>query len=240
MSLGSIFRDTLLSVFFALNTALLGACSLAASLWSGRAARWFASIWAKINMKASGIKVKVEGLENLEAAKSGGGGVIIASNHNSAADIGVVLAHIPLDICWVAKDGLLKIPFIGWHLKRAHIPISRKKGGNTEKFLIEGAEKIKAGASVTIFPEGTRNRTNDVLQPFRKGAFVLALASGRPVVPVAIIGSKEIWPPHARLPKAGMVTLRMGKPIDPSQYAGEDLSRLADDTRQVILNLLEN
>lgn len=221
--------------YFLLSTAVLGASSMITGFFSGRLARAHARWWARGGIWAMGIDLRVEGLENLP---SDGGGVIVASNHASAADIGAVLAGLPLDICWVAKAELLKVPFVGWHLRMVHIPVARKKAGNTSRFLDAGAKRIQDGASVTIFPEGTRNRGGSELLPFRSGAFRLAKASGRPIVPVAIIDSAKVWPPSERLPRAGRITMRLGAPIDPRRFEGDDLDPLARSTREAIEGLM--
>ncbi len=236
-----VIRALYLAPFFGLSTVGLGLASLVVSLFSARAARRSARFWAKINAKAAGFKIVVEGLENMigpDGAGGDGGGFIIAANHASAADIAAILAGLPVDICWVTKAELLKIPFLGWHLRRVHIPVARRSAGAAGKFLAEAAEKIRGGAAVAIFPEGTRNRHPERLLPFKRGAFLLAKASGRPVVPTAIIGSGDLWPPKTIVPRPGTITMRLGAPIDPAGYADNELKRMADDARRAIIELM--
>lgn len=218
-----------------LNTMLAGIVSLSISVFSAKGARACGYYWGKTNNWAFGIKLTVRGLENLPGD---GGGFILASNHSSAADIWAIFAGVPADICWVAKAALVKYPFLGWHVKKVHIPVARRKAGNTNRFLEDGAQKIRDGATVVIFPEGTRNRGGTDLLPFKKGAFLLAKASGRPIVPVAITGSREAWPPGQTMPGSGPVTLTVGPPINPNEFPGEDLSPLADHTREVIRSMV--
>lgn len=229
------FKSLITVPWVALNTAVAGMSSLAISIFSARGARACGHLWGKVNNWAFGIKLSAQGLENLP---QNGGGYVLASNHASAGDIWAVLAGLPVDVCWVTKAALLKYPFVGWHLKKVHIPVARRQAGNTDRFLADGAQKIQEGATVVIFPEGTRNRGGADLLPFKKGAFLLARAAGRPIVPVAIIGSNRIWPPGQTLPDAGSITLRIGRPIDPADFPGEDLTPLADHTRQVIKDLI--
>jgi 1-acyl-sn-glycerol-3-phosphate acyltransferase len=217
-------RQTFLVFFFALNTAVLGILSILASLVSARAARKFARLWGK-----------VEGQENLPDQD----GFIVASNHASAADIGAVLAGLPADICWVAKASLLKTPFIGWHLKRVHIPIARRQSGAAAKLLEAGVKRILDGACVVIFPEGTRNKTGEGLLPFKKGAFILAEAAQRPIVPMAILGSRKVWGTGEKLPKPGKITLRLGSPIAPELIKEPRLENMTSQTRKAVIKLME-
>jgi 1-acyl-sn-glycerol-3-phosphate acyltransferase len=240
MKAPNVIRGLWFLPYFGMNTCLLGMLSLIVSLWSVKGSRWFARFWAKINAKAAGVTLKVEGLENLPLSSPNGQapGMIIAANHSSAADIGAVLCGLPLDICWVTKASLIRVPFLGWHLQRVHIPVERKKAGNTQKFLDAGAKKIRDGAAVVIFPEGTRNQGAGDLLPFKKGAFLLAKASGRPVIPLAIIDSEKIWPPKTLLPMPGSITMRIGAAIDLNDFPEDRLDLLAEKTREAIRNLL--
>ncbi len=223
------------SILFSIVTATLGLGSMIVGMFNGKGSRRFARVWGKFLCWLCGFKLAIHGLENLPAD---GGGYVLASNHQSAADIAVVLAGIPADICWVAKESLLKVPFIGWHLKIVHIPVARGKSGNTTRLLENGAQKIRDGATVVIFPEGTRNRNPEHLLPFRRGTFFLAKAAGRPIIPVGIYGSSQLMKPETIFPDKGVIRMSIGQPIDPNQYADDDLESLAAETRTRIQLLL--
>jgi len=189
----------------------------------------------------AGIKVKVEGKENLPLSSSAGGderGFMIAANHTSAADIFAIMAGLPLDLCWVARASLLKKPFMGWHLRRLHIPLARGSVGSAKRFIREGKSKLDSGAAVVVFPEGTWREDPGPMLPFKKGSFLLAQASGRSILPVAILGSQELLPPETLIPKKGTITLRIGPPIDPKQFS--DIDQLSDETYRAITILLED
>ena len=226
--------------FYGLTTAVFSLVSLLISIWSEREARDLARVWAKANLWVAGIKVRVEGTENLPRSSSAGDdehGFMIAANHTSAADIFAIMAGLPLDLCWVARASLLKKPFMGWHLKRLHIPLARGSVGSAKRFIREGKSKLDSGVAVVVFPEGTWREDPGPMLPFKKGSFLLAQASGRSIVPVAIIGSQELLPPETLVPKKGTITLRIGTPIDPKQFA--DLDQLSDETYRAITILLE-
>jgi len=89
-----------------------------------------------------------------------------------------------------------------------------------------------------VFPEGTWREDAGPMLPFKKGSFLLARTTGRPILPVAIIGSQDLLPPETLIPKKGTITLRIGVPIDPKQFP--DLDQLAGETYRAITELLED
>ena len=225
--------------FYGVSTAVLTLLSLLVSVWSEEKARVLTRIWAKVNLRVAGIKVEVEGEENLPIGSSAGDnecGFIIAANHTSAADIFAILAGLRLDLCWVARASLLRKPFMGWHLKRVHIPLERGSVGSAKRFIQEGTCKLDSGAAVVVFPEGTWREDAGPMLPFKKGSFLLARTTNRPIVPVAIIGSQELLPPETLIPKKGTIELRIGSPIDPEQFT--ELEDISEETYRAISKLL--
>ena len=146
------------------------------------------------------------------------------------------MAGMPLDLCWVARDSLLRKPFMGWHLKRLHIPLARGSVGSAKSFIKEGKSKLDSGAAVVVFPEGTWREDSGPMLPFKKGSFLLARTTERPIVPLAILGSQALLPAETLIPKKGTITLRIGPPIDPKQFS--ELDHLADETYRAISDLL--
>lgn len=237
----TLLRSAWVLCFYGLTTALFALVSLVISIWSARGARTCARLWAKSNLWAAGIKVKVEGKENLPINNAAGDddrGFIIAANHTSAADIFAILVGLRLDLCWVARASLLRKPFLGWHLKRVHIPLARGRVGSAKRFIKDGKSKLDSGAAVVVFPEGTWKEDAGEILPFKKGAFLLARATGRPVVPVAILGSQDLLPPETLIPARGSITLRIGPAIDPKQFPDRSLDHLATETWRSITDLL--
>ena len=226
--------------FYGVSTGVLSLVSLLISIWSERKARALARGWARANLWVAGIKVKVEGKENLPisgSARDEERGFMIAANHRSAADIFAIMSGLLLDLCWVARASLLKKPFMGWHLKRLHIPLARGSVGSAKRFIRKGKSKLDSGAVVVVFPEGTWREDPGPMLPFKKGSFLLAQASGKQIVPVAILGSQELLPPETLIPRKGTITLRIGTPIDPRQFT--DLDQLAEETYRAITELIE-
>jgi 1-acyl-sn-glycerol-3-phosphate acyltransferase len=232
-------RGIWLLSFYGVSTGVLGLISLLLSVRSERGARALARLWARANLWVAGIKVKIEGVDNLPISGSVGDherGFLIAANHTSSADILAVMAGLRLDLCWVARASLLGKPFMGWHLKRLHIPLARGSVGSAKRFIREGRLKLDSGSAVVVFPEGTWKEGKGPMLPFKKGSFLLARITERPIVPLAILGSQELLPPESLIPKKGTITLRVGPLIEPKQF--RDLDQLSDATYGAISELL--
>jgi 1-acyl-sn-glycerol-3-phosphate acyltransferase len=238
----AILRAAWVLSFLGIVSLLLSPISWIAGIRSERKARAIARLWARLMLRACGIKVKVEGTANLPVnvpAERNEPGFIIAANHSSAADIFAVMAGLPVDICWVAKASLTRTPLIGWHVKRMHVPLERGRLGSAKRFVRNGLARLDCGAAVVVFPEGTWKEGSGPMLPFKKGAFLLARTSGRPIVPVAIVGSKALLPPDSIIPKRGTIILRIGCPIDPKKFNDQDIDRLADKAYRDITELLQ-
>ncbi|MDD3618071.1 MAG: lysophospholipid acyltransferase family protein [Desulfobulbaceae bacterium] len=191
-------------------------------------------VWARLLCRLAGVRVRLTGMENLQPDRT----YIYVGNHASQFDIFSFQGHFPLDFRWVAKKELFRIPVFGPAMRRAGlIPIDRARGREALKSLHQAAERISAGTSVLIFPEGTRS-TSGELQPFKTGAISLALKAGVPVVPVAFIGSHRILPKGRLLADSGEIVIRVGKPISISEYTNRDKQHLAGLLHDRVAELL--
>jgi 1-acyl-sn-glycerol-3-phosphate acyltransferase len=185
---------------------------------SGRAYHWHAWVWSKIVLWLFGIKVSVVGMEHLGAGKH----FIYVANHASMFDIPAVMGNIPDEIRIVMKKELTRIPIFGWALKVGHyITIDRDNPKDAMKSLDRAAEKIRNGASVLLFAEGTRT-TDGKLQPFKRGAFALAVKSGVPIIPVTINGTYRIMKKGSWQVHPSHITIVLEKPIPTEGLTGKD------------------
>ena len=194
-----------------------------------------ARVWARLILIVSRIKVTVEGLSNIDPDKS----YIYMSNHQSNFDIPVMLAYLPVQFKWLAKAELFKIPVFGRGMRGAgYISIDRSNRKAAVQSLKEAASKIQNGASVLIFPEGTRSLDGKI-RPFKKGGFVLAVESGVPVVPMAIQGTFPIMPKNRILIKPGPVVLEIKEPIDTAGFTRKTKDVLLEKVRDTICETFE-
>jgi 1-acyl-sn-glycerol-3-phosphate acyltransferase len=209
-------------------------CGLISML--GRSPMKTARVWARSLLVFAGTRVNVEGLEKLIPGAS----YVFASNHLSYMDTPVILAHIPADFRFMAKDGLFKIPLLGTHLTQAgHIPVPRHDPRAAVKTMTLAAESIRTrDISLLIFPEGGRS-ADGVLQPFKDGAAYIAIKAGVPVVPLAISGTREILAMHSATFHRGSVTLRIGDPIPTTGMTLHDRKSLTESARQGIVAMLQ-
>ncbi len=233
----SLLRSLLFSTpLIVLATIVLGTASILASFFdnTGNSQHRIARLWARILLSVSFIRVRVEGLEKLDAGAS----YVFAANHASYMDIPALLSQLPFQFRFFAKRGLFSIPFLGTHLHRAgHLPVDRSNARNSLKSMSEGARVIAdRRVSVLLFPEG--GRSPEGLREFREGAAYIAIKAGAPLVPVAIVGMRPLLPMGSIHIRGGDVVVRIGAPVPTvelkSSDRGERTRRAYDD----ILRLL--
>ncbi len=146
--------------------------------------------WAKSILFVCNVRLKIEGLDRIDPEAPR----VYMVNHQSYFDIFSLLAAIPVDFKFILKKELMMIPLLGSAMKRTgYISIDRGDPRKALKSVNTAAEKMRKGASVIIFPEGTRSDDGSV-GPFKKGGFHLAIKSGNPIVPVTLSNSLNIMP----------------------------------------------
>ena len=198
---------------------------------TGNASHRMARIWARTILWVSRVRVEVIGSENLDPTAT----YIFAANHTSVYDILALLAHLPVQFRWLAKKELFRIPFFGTGMRMCgYIPIDRSNPRQSVRSLNEAAARIRAGASVVIFPEGTRS-TDGVIAPFKRGGFTLAARAGQPVVPLSISGAHRILQTKSLKLHPGCIKMVLGKPVtlEGQGRAGQD--RLMETVRNAVL-----
>lgn len=228
-----IFVDPLII----LSTILCGAVSIVVSLFDtrGRRAIRIARTWARSILRVARVHVKVEGLEHLDPHAT----YVLVGNHLSYMDTPVLLTHIPVDFRFMAKKGLFQIPFLGTHLVQAgHIPVPLEDPRASLKTLSRAAETIREGGiSVLVFPEGGRSE-DGVLQPFKEGAAYVAIKAGVPLLPLALIGTRDVLAMGEATFHKAPVTLRFAKPIPTEGLTLRDRQTLTDQVRAEIVRML--
>lgn len=183
--------------------------------------------WAHSTLRICGVRVQTRGLEKLEPGRS----YIYVSNHASMFDIPAILASVPDQIRIVYKKELHWIPVFGWGLKfGSYIAVDRRSGAEAMRSLEEAARKISTGASVLLYAEGTRTRDGR-LQPFKRGAFNLAVKAGVPVVPLVINGTLSMLPKSSFAIRPGNAEIVLETPIPITGTGKDEEKRLMELVR---------
>jgi 1-acyl-sn-glycerol-3-phosphate acyltransferase len=194
-----------------------------------------AAFWGRALLLGAGCPVRISGRENLAPGQP----YVFVCNHASALDIPVLFRALPSNFRWIAKKELFAIPLFGLALRAAgYVPMDRSNRRASMQSLADASARIQAGASVVIFPEGTRSRDGR-LGEFKSGGFLLALSAGQPVVPALIRGANRILPPKLVLLRPGRIEVRIGRPIPIKHLDLKQRSALAELVREEIIKLEE-
>lgn len=189
--------------------------------------------WSGRLLKIMGIKVERDIKPQLDAEKS----YIFVSNHLSLADIPVLLTTLPGDCRIIYKKELEKIPVFGYGLKKSSfIGIDRSDPRKSMRSISDAVKVTNTGASIIIFPEGTRSETGEV-GVFKRGAFLLAEKAGKPIVPVSLKGTNAVLPNGSLKFRPGKVTVKIDEVIDISGYGRDEMKTLKDEIREKIIGL---
>ena len=165
--------------------------------------------WAPQVLWLGGVDLQVVGGEKLDRSRP----YVVAANHASQLDIPVLFHGLGFPIRFLAKRSLFYIPLFGWSLWLAKfIPVDRGRSRRARASIDRGAERIRRGPSLMVFPEGTRT-PDGAVKRFKSGAFVMAIKSGVPLLPVAIRGTFDAVPKSRLAMKPGPVQLVIGEPI---------------------------
>jgi 1-acyl-sn-glycerol-3-phosphate acyltransferase len=231
---GALFADPVVI----LSTIFFGTVSLLVSFFdaTGRLQIRVARSWARSLLGAGGVKVRVEGLEHIDPE----GSYVFIGNHLSYMDTPVMLAHIPVQFRFLAKRGLFQIPLLGTHLARAgHVPVPREDPRAAVKTMQLAAEAIQQKkVSLLIFPEGGRSH-DGVLRPFKEGGAYIAIRAGAPLVPIVLIGTREVLPYGGGVVRSGEVTLRILPPISTEGLTLKDRGKVTAQIRELISTELD-
>jgi len=230
-----MIRTAIIAIFLGLWTLLFGPPLILYTLITRSATLMY---WVGVKglvfiTYVVGLRVRVEGLQNIPA-----GACMFAANHTSNADAAAIVGAIPRRLAIFGRKSLFDIPIVGVAFRLAKfVPVDR---GNREAALAsvkQAIEYIKTGSSFLVYPEGTRS-PDGRLQRFKKGAFVMAIEAGVPIVPVACSGAHRVMKKNSLVIHPGKVAVKFGDPIDASAYSVDQRDALAKRVHDVIAILL--
>lgn len=179
--------------------------------------------WARLLLRCAGVDVRFKNLDIVDPERP----QILVANHSSWFDVLALTAHLPGRYLFVAKKELERVPIFGTAVRVCgHIFIDRHDRNRAVASLATAQERLEAeNPTVIMFPEGTRSATG-ALQPFKKGAFVLAIQTGVDVVPACIHGARDVMKKGSLLVHPGTITVRLGEPITVEGLALQDRNEL--------------
>lgn len=204
--------------------------------WNTNLTHYLSWLWGTLAFRALGIKVIKENFEAFETKEPR----IYVSNHQNTFDIVAFGTHFPKNTVCIAKMELLVVPIFGWFFYATnHILIRRSRKDKARNSMDEAARRIREnGVSIFMFPEGTRNRTSEPLQPFKKGAFHLAMQTNVPVVPFIAEPYRHLIDGSKNKLEIKTLRLRVLEPIHPKDYS--TVEEFSDAVRKSILNAFED
>lgn len=195
------------------------------------ASRWVAVPWARVTAWLTPMWVSVQGSEHANPART----YVVVSNHASQYDILAVYGWLNLDLKWVMKQELRKIPGIGIGCEKAgHIFVDRKRPEKAKQAINDALLRLGSGVGILFFPEGTRSLDGRLL-PFKTGAFRTALDQELPILPVTLIGTRDILPAKTRRLFPGRARMVVHPAIETD---GRDLRDLLKEARATISQAL--
>jgi 1-acyl-sn-glycerol-3-phosphate acyltransferase len=194
---------------------------------------WVPRVWSRLMLRAAGVRLTLHGAEQLAAERP----VVYVANHVSWFDVFTLAATLPF-YKFVAKQELARIPIFGPAVRAAGtVFIDRDNRRAAFAGYDAAAQRIRDGASVVVYPEGTRGRSY-AIRPFKKGPFVLAIAAGAPIVPTLIYGTMRVQAKGSFLVRPGSVHVHFLEPIPTAGMTYDDRDRLARLTSAALTRVL--
>lgn len=214
--------------------AMSGKALVASALHGTDGVREVAYEWASGLCRACDVRVRTEGLERLDLSRP----LVIASNHQSHADVPCIMMAMGRSFGFLTKKELFRVPVFGPAMLRLGcVSIDRKDPERARVSIAHAAERVRAGASIVVFPEGTRG-SGGQLGPFKKGAFHLVQEAKVPMVPIAVLGTSRIMSKTGMLAYGGDVVVRIGAPIVCEDGTTEAREALISKVREAMLGLI--
>jgi 1-acyl-sn-glycerol-3-phosphate acyltransferase len=218
-----MFRTVFIGVFLSLYILIVAPFLLVYTVISRNPDPLY---WAGINgvmffVRAVGVRVRVVGKERIPA-----GVCLFVANHTSSADAPAVVGAIPRRIAILLKESLFRYPLVGSAFRLARfIPVNRRERDSALDSLEKAIEELRGGQSFLIYPEGTRS-PDGRLQEFKKGAVVMAIKAGVPIVPVACSGAHRVMEKRSMDIHPGEILVEFLEPIDAAAYSFDQRDEL--------------
>jgi 1-acyl-sn-glycerol-3-phosphate acyltransferase len=195
---------------------------------------FFLRCWSWVFSMLTFIRYEFYGRENFKKGKS----YIYVSNHTSFLDLPGIRMIIPGQFRPLAKKELKKIPVFGWIAQAATIIVDRSSPESRKKSIDRLKYLLKQGISIMIFVEGTQNRTKEILQPFKDGAFRIAVDTQQPLLPMVVIGAGKLMPPGTINLRPGTIRIYVGDEIPTTGLTTKEIPALKEKTFAIMKEMI--
>jgi len=190
--------------------ALLAAFLLRLLLGERRAGAWVAPLWTRVLTIMLPMQVVIHGRDNIDRQRA----YVVVSNHESQLDILSLYGRLGLDLRWIVKQEIRRLPLIGWGCRIVgHVFVDRQNRDAAIASINKAVQRLEPGEGMLFFPEGTRSKSGE-LMAFKSGAFRTALMLNMPILPVSIEGAWELMRPGQMLPGFGTVHIKIHPAIE--------------------------
>ena len=227
-----MIRTTLAYLFAAVYILVMSPIAIALASIVGDTAVIYnlARFCIRVSGLIAGIRVRVRGADKIAPGEA----YLFLSNHQGNCDAPALAHAMPRDFRALVKKEIMRLPALSAILRRVNfVPIDRKDPNQARAAIDRGAALLREGLSFLAFPEGTRSRDGN-LGDFKKGVFIMALKSQRPVIPVSILNSSSVQPPGSFRIRPGVIEVIFHDPIPTEKMTIDDRDRLIGMTREAI------
>jgi 1-acyl-sn-glycerol-3-phosphate acyltransferase len=230
-------RGVFLLAFWFTAIAVLAPFLIALRLITGNENMIYSPVrlFVRLGLAMVGVRVEVRGLERLDPAQP----YIFTPNHQSMIEVPLFLTYLGRNPAYLAKKEVFKYPLFGYGIGlMGVIPVDRSNSAAAVESARRATENLRRGKSYVVYPEGTRSRDGRLL-PFKKGAFMMAIEAGVPIVPTTILGGTQIMPKGEVRVFPSTVRITLHEPISTRGYSKENVAGLMEMARAKVLSALE-
>ena len=234
----SLYHTLRFWVLITILSVVLGTISLILGIFdrSGNKSHKVAALWSRLICKWNDIRVEITGMENIMTDQP----QIFIANHQGYYDIFALSGYLPVQLRWISKSSLFRIPFMGWAMSAAgYIRVDRNNRKKSYQAFLNTIESVKVGNSIIIFPEGTRS-VDGSIGPFKKGSHLLAQRANVPMVPITIIGTRNIIRKGSILIQPGPIKIIISPEVNLLSKDKEKGDDILQDIRNTICDNFKN
>jgi 1-acyl-sn-glycerol-3-phosphate acyltransferase len=231
-------RGIVLLTFWFTAIGLLAPFLIALRLLTGNDNMIYAPVrlFVRLGLRLVGVKVEVTGRDNLDPAQP----YIFTPNHQSLIEVPMLVTYLGRNPAYLAKKEVFKYPIFGYGIGlMGVVPVDRSNSPSAVESAKAATERLRKGKSYVVYPEGTRSPDGRLL-PFKKGAFMMAIEAGVPVVPVTVSGATRIMPKAKIEVHPSTVRLTIHDPVPTTGYSRENVAELVEHVRKQVASALDN